>query len=148
MDWTAIAQVSIPTVGVLVGGWATLREGSTKRDIEATRQFSEMLTIASGRRRDTQNEPDLAEQLAHIELVATLGRRHRAFREAATSALEVLAHASLREVLERHTRLEPNSKDRVRAAAQAALSRLGQPRWWRVRGKAKSRRAAEGDREH
>lgn len=138
-DWSELLKVIIPTGAALLALWAPLREAATKRDVESMRQFSEILTVASGSRRTGESEPELAEQLAHIELVGELGRRHKRLREAARVALAQLAHMTLGEtMLAFQNVFETPAKVRVSRTAQQVLRRMEGRKLWKRSEKKKS----------
>ncbi|MGL5826877.1 MAG: hypothetical protein ACRCYU_19015 [Nocardioides sp.] len=113
MDWTPVIVAAVPTIGVAGTVLVTMRDFSLRRDLEISRQFAAFVSVAHGRAIDGREVVGMGEQLAHVQLVVWLARRHRRLRPAAIAALQYLSR-------------EPKDDDRalVLAAARDGLSTL------------------------
>jgi len=103
----------IPTLGISLTLIGATRDLRLRRRLECTDKFLNIASIAHARPMDGRERVGIAEQCAALALLAEFGRDEKHLREPAREALQRTQHWAL------------GGNPIVRAAADKALSRLG-----------------------
>ena len=90
-EWIPVIATTVPTVGVLVGGRATLREFQLRQEDSDLEQFGKIVAAAHGRPFDGRASLGVHEQRGYVVMLAVLASRRNDLKPVARVVLEGLA---------------------------------------------------------
>lgn len=90
-DWIPVIATTVPTVGVVLGGWVTLRDFRLRQEDADLEQFGKIVAAAHGRPSDGRESLGVHEQRGYVIMLGVLASRRKDLKPVATVVLKGLA---------------------------------------------------------